>query len=51
MATAAAFSLLKVLGPWPWYIVSCAGIALVAFVLLDLPFRPGRARRAIPSRG
>jgi hypothetical integral membrane protein (TIGR02206 family) len=42
----AAFSLLQVLGPWPWYLVSCAGIAVVAFTLLDLPFRPGRVRRA-----
>jgi hypothetical integral membrane protein (TIGR02206 family) len=32
-------SLLNLLGPWPWYIVSSAGIALVLFVLLDLPFR------------
>jgi hypothetical integral membrane protein (TIGR02206 family) len=34
-----SFSLLNVLGPWPWYIVSSAGMALVLFVLLDLPFR------------
>jgi hypothetical integral membrane protein (TIGR02206 family) len=40
-----AFSLLQVLGPWPWYLVSCTGIALVAFYLLDLPFQPGRRRR------
>jgi hypothetical integral membrane protein (TIGR02206 family) len=40
-----AFSLLQVLGPWPWYIVSSAAIALVVFVLLDLPFRSGRAGR------
>jgi hypothetical integral membrane protein (TIGR02206 family) len=32
-------SLLNLLGPWPWYILSAAGIALVLFILLDLPFR------------
>jgi hypothetical integral membrane protein (TIGR02206 family) len=37
-APPAAFSLLQVLGPWPWYLVSCAGIALVAFFILDAPF-------------
>ena len=37
-----AFSLLNVLGPWPWYLVSCTGIAAGAFVVLDLPFRSGR---------
>ena len=37
-------SLLSVLGPWPWYIASAAGIALVLLVVLDAPFhrRPGR---------
>jgi hypothetical integral membrane protein (TIGR02206 family) len=53
-----SFSLLNVLGPWPWYIVSSAGIALVLFVLLDLPFRIIRAAydqsipdHAVPSTG
>jgi hypothetical integral membrane protein (TIGR02206 family) len=32
-------TLLTVLGPWPWYILSCEGIALVVFLLLYLPFR------------
>jgi hypothetical integral membrane protein (TIGR02206 family) len=44
-----AFSLLQVLGPWPWYLVSCAGIALVVFFVLDLPFRRGRARLPLRS--
>lgn len=34
-------SLLSVLGPWPWYIVSAAGVAIVLFAVLDAPFRFG----------
>jgi hypothetical integral membrane protein (TIGR02206 family) len=32
------WTLLKVLGPWPWYIASGAGVALVLLVVLDAPF-------------
>jgi hypothetical integral membrane protein (TIGR02206 family) len=32
-------SLLSVLGPWPWYLVSAAAVALVLLALLDAPFR------------
>jgi hypothetical integral membrane protein (TIGR02206 family) len=32
-------SLLSVLGPWPWYIVSAAGVAVVLLLILDAPFR------------
>ena len=32
-------SLLDVLGPWPWYLLSLEAIALVTFFLLDLPWR------------
>ena len=32
------WTLLKVLGPWPWYIASAAGVALVLLVVLDAPF-------------
>lgn len=36
-------SLIDQLGPWPWYLVSMQGIAVVFFLLLALPFRtPGR---------
>jgi hypothetical integral membrane protein (TIGR02206 family) len=38
------WTLLRLLGPWPWYVVSAAAVALVLFSLLDLPFR--HARRA-----
>jgi hypothetical integral membrane protein (TIGR02206 family) len=36
-------SLLSVLGPWPWYIVSAAGVAVVLLLILDAPFRPHRS--------
>ena len=32
------WTLLKVLGPWPWYVVSAAGVAVVLITLLDMPF-------------
>lgn len=36
------WTLLSVLGPWPWYLVSAAGVAVVLFTLLDLPWWRGR---------
>ncbi|WP_018177260.1 YwaF family protein [Jongsikchunia kroppenstedtii] len=41
-------SLLSVLGPWPWYIVSAAGVAAVMLLLLDMPFRLARRGRIGP---
>ncbi len=32
-------SLLDVLGPWPWYLLSIEVIALLTFLILDLPWR------------
>jgi hypothetical integral membrane protein (TIGR02206 family) len=32
------WTLLNLLGPWPWYIASAAGVAIVLFAALDLPF-------------
>jgi hypothetical integral membrane protein (TIGR02206 family) len=45
--TPGAHSLLDVLGPWPWYIAGAAGLALVLFAILDLPFAIGRRRRKL----
>ena len=38
-------SLLSLLGPWPWYIVSATGVAIVLFLVLDAPFHFHRRRR------
>jgi hypothetical integral membrane protein (TIGR02206 family) len=38
------WTLLRLLGPWPWYLVSGALVALVLVTLLDLPFWAGRRR-------
>jgi hypothetical integral membrane protein (TIGR02206 family) len=44
------WTLLRVLGPWPWYVASAAGVAIVLFTLLDAPFWSGR-RNAPASPG
>jgi uncharacterized membrane protein YwaF len=38
-------SLLSVLGPWPWYILSAAAVALVLLLILDAPFHRRRTGR------
>ncbi|HXN78124.1 MAG TPA: TIGR02206 family membrane protein [Candidatus Dormibacteraeota bacterium] len=45
--TPGAHSLLDVLGRWPWYIAGAAGLALVLFAILDLPFAISRRRRKL----
>ena len=46
----AEWTLLKVLGPWPWYIFSAAGVAIVLFMLLDSPFwHSRRSHRSYPA--
>lgn len=42
-----AASLLDLMGPWPWYILTAALLAIAMFAALDVPFR--RERR--PSAG
>jgi hypothetical integral membrane protein (TIGR02206 family) len=32
------WTLLRLLGPWPWYVLSAAVVALFLFTLLDVPF-------------
>jgi uncharacterized membrane protein YwaF len=39
------WSLLSVLGPWPWYILSAAGVALLLLFVLDAPFHASRRHR------
>jgi hypothetical integral membrane protein (TIGR02206 family) len=39
-------TLLEVMGPWPWYIATGMGLALLLLVLLDAPFRHGGLRRS-----
>jgi len=47
------WTVLRLLGPWPWYVVSAAGVALVLLFLLDQPFQHGwdalRWRRSTPA--
>jgi uncharacterized membrane protein YwaF len=46
-----AWTLLRMLGPWPWYTVSAAGVAAVLLVVLDLPFRARRRGEEARRRG
>jgi len=41
-----AVTMLSVLGPWPWYIASAAGVAIVLLTALDAPFWRARRRSA-----
>jgi release factor glutamine methyltransferase len=46
-----AGSLLDVMGPWPWYILSAAVLALLLFTLLAAPFRPRMSRERVEYLG
>ena len=41
------WTLLRVLGPWPWYVPSAAGVALALLTVLDAPFWPGRRNTSV----
>jgi hypothetical integral membrane protein (TIGR02206 family) len=41
-----SWSLLSLLGPWPWYLLSATGVAIVLLALLNLPFWLARRQRA-----
>lgn len=45
----ANWTLLRLLGPWPWYIASATGVAVILLVALDAPFRAGRRNR-LPTK-
>jgi hypothetical integral membrane protein (TIGR02206 family) len=42
-------TLLNLMGPWPWYLVSATALGLVLFALLQWPF-PGTAQAGAGSR-
>jgi hypothetical integral membrane protein (TIGR02206 family) len=42
-------SLIDVLGPWPWYILSLEAIGLVLFLLLYLPWVIHDRKRSRPQ--
>ncbi|USG68185.1 TIGR02206 family membrane protein [Brevibacillus ruminantium] len=44
-------SLLDYLGPYPWYILSLEGVALLLFTLLYLPFRRRQSKKESPFAG
>ncbi len=44
-------TLLNLLGPWPWYILSLETVALLLFILLYLPFIPGGRKTRGTSAG
>jgi hypothetical integral membrane protein (TIGR02206 family) len=43
------WTLLRLLGPWPWYLLSASVVALGLFTLLDLPFWSERHRAVDPT--
>jgi hypothetical integral membrane protein (TIGR02206 family) len=45
------WTMLRLLGPWPWYIASAAALALALFALLDAPFWPRRRRLGRDAQG
>lgn len=46
-----AATLLSILGPWPWYVLSAAGLAAALLAVLDVPFWGARRRALRPVSG
>jgi uncharacterized membrane protein YwaF len=44
------WTVLRLVGPWPWYIPGAPGVALVLLVVLDAPFRRGRREHSGKGR-
>jgi len=44
------WTLLRLLGPWPWYLASASVVALVLFTALDLPFWGARRRARVSEQ-
>ena len=51
LRTPAAGSLLTLLGPWPWYVLATAVLALLLFTVLDVPFWLERRRKGREHAG
>ncbi len=45
------WTLLRIMGPWPWYVLTAAFVALGMFTLLDLPFRASRRNGPTSATG
>jgi hypothetical integral membrane protein (TIGR02206 family) len=45
-----AWSLLSVMGSWPWYIFSAAGLAILLLIVLDAPFWRRRRPAKVDTR-
>ena len=42
-------TLLDVMGPWPWYVLAAAAVAVLLLAILEVPLHLGRKREARPA--